>query len=629
MPLGGAGHGAWAALGFRRLSILDRSADARQPMACPDTGDCLIFNGEIYNYRELREELKSAGIQVRSSGDTEVLLRALSTWEERALTRIEGMFALAFYQAKTRRLLLARDPMGMKPLYVATTDKAFVFASEVRAVRASGVVPDELDAAGIAGMLAYGAMPAPRTAFRAIRSFPAAAYQWINADVVTGRPPDDARRFWNFAAQPQPAQDATAVVTHVRHLLDESVRRHLQADVPVGVCLSGGIDSSLVAALARARTPRLTAFTIGFDERHGEDEFTTASATASTLDIRHVSLTVGTRRLPSQWWSWLASMDSPSIDGFNTYIVSELMAVAGTVVGLSGLGADELFGGYATFPRAHRLASLMRSLRFISPAIRATALTAFGRMTGRLGPFEKLADAISGDASMAAITLALRRTIGNTSLRAMGLRAETLGLRADYLDPPLCQLQATLDGDDFNTVSRTEMTRYMANTLLRDADANSMRHSREMRLPFLDLPLVEYVSSLPGAAKQREAGPAKALLRDVAQPLISEAVLRRPKTGFTLPIGAWMRTELREQCVAAIERTAELPFVDAAAVWSVWKTFLRGGRGLHWSRPMALVALGSYLLQPFPREPHAATASLDPRASPPQQTDSPAETAAP
>jgi asparagine synthase (glutamine-hydrolysing) len=610
VPLGTADHGGFAGLGFRRLSIRDRSPAARQPMVCPDTGDCLIFNGEIHNFRALRAELQAAGIQVRSSGDTEVLLRALSTWREIALTKIEGMFSLAYYHARSRRILLARDPLGIKPLYVAATDKGFVFASEIRALRASGLVADDLDAAGIAGLLAYGSVPSPRTVFRAIRSFPAAAYQWITADVVTGRPPADASRFWNFAAQPQAVQDSADAVAHVRRLLDDSVRRHLQADVPVGICLSGGIDSAVLAALARTHSSRLTAFTIGFEGRHGEDEFTGASATAAALDMRHVSLAIGTRRLSSQWRDWLASVDSPSIDGFNTHVVSELMAVAGTVVGLSGIGADELFGGYSSFPRALRLASWARALHFVSPGWRATALPALGRMTGRLGAFEKLADAISGDASVAGIALAAHRVIGNASLRAMGLGSETLGLRGDYLDPPLWQLETAFDGDEFNTVSRIEMTHFMADTLLRDADAHSMRHARELRLPFLDLPLVDYVASLPGSQKQRNAGPAKPLLRDVARSLVGDAVLRRPQAGFTLPIGAWMRTELRDLCTAAIETTAQLPFLEAAAVRRVWKTFLRDGRGRHWSQPMALVALGSYLMQPSPGELHAASTAL-------------------
>ena len=607
LPLGTAGDHAFVALGFRRLSILDRSLAARQPMANPDTGDCLVFNGEIWNFRELREELKAAGRHVSSSGDTEVLLLALTLWQEKALDKIKGMFSLAFYHAKSRRLLLARDPLGIKPLYVAHTGKAFVFASEVRAMRASGLVPEDLDIAGIAGMLAYGAMPSPRTAFQGIRSFPPASYQWIDAGAVTGRRPADAERFWNFPARPRPAGNDADTVALVRHLLDDSVRRHLQADVPVGVCLSGGIDSAIVAALARMHTSRLTAFTIGYEQRHGEDEFAVAAKTAKQLDIRHVSLTIGRQRLPAQWLDWLASIDSPSIDGFNAYVVSELMAVTGTVVGLSGLGADELFGGYSTFPRAHRLTSLVHALQFISPAVRTTTLSAVGRMTGRSGAFDKLADAVCGDASVASIARGLRRVIGNASLQSMGLRQENLGLDADYLTPVPRHLATVFDGDAFNTVSRIELTHYMADTLLRDADANSMRHSREMRLPFLHLPLVDYVSSLPGHQKRRNAGSAKPILRDIAQSLIGDAALRQPKKGFTLPIGDWMRSELREFCDAAVEKTAGLPFLEGDVVRKLWQTFLRDSRALHWSRPMALVALGSYLMQASPHDPRPVT----------------------
>jgi asparagine synthase (glutamine-hydrolysing) len=607
LPLGAAGDHAFVALGFRRLSILDRSSAARQPMANPDTGDCLVFNGEIWNFRELREELKAAGLHACGSGDTEVLLLALTLWQEKALDKIKGMFSLAFYHAKSRRLLLARDPLGIKPLYVAHTGKAFVFASEVRALRASGLVPEDLDIAGIAGMLAYGAIPSPRTAFRAIRPFPPASYQWIDVGAVTGRRPADAKRFWNFAACPRPARGYANTVARVWHLLNDSVRQHLQADVPVGVCLSGGIDSAIVAAFARMHTSRLTAFTIGYDKRHGEDEFAVASTMAKELDIRHVSLTIGRQRLPAQWLDWLASIDSPSIDGFNAYVVSELMAVTGTVVGLSGLGADELFGGYSTFQRTRRLASLVHAIRFMSPSARTTTLSAVGRMTGRSGAFDKLADAVCGDASVASIARGLRRVIGNASLQSMGLRQENLGLDADYLTPSPQHLATVFDGDAFNDVSRIELTHYMADTLLRDTDTNSMRHSREMRLPFLHLPLVDYVSSLPGHQKRRNVGSAKPILRDIAQSLIGDAVLRRPKKGFTLPIGDWMRSELREFCDAAVEKTAGLPFLEGDVVRRLWQTFLRDSRALHWSRPMALVALGSYLMQAPPHDPRPVT----------------------
>jgi asparagine synthase (glutamine-hydrolysing) len=598
VPMGRAADGPWAGFGFRRLSILDLSQAAHQPMVCPETGDVLIFNGEIYNFCALRIELAAAGARFRSSGDTEVLLRALTEWGEEALAKIQGMYALAFYQARSRRILLARDPLGMKPLYFARTPEAFVFASEIRAVRASRLVADDLDVGGVAGMLAYGAVPSPRTVFQAIRSFPAGACQWVDADVLSGVGPAPVRRFWNFASRPRPMQDRATIVAEVRQRLRDSVRRHVMADVPVGVFLSGGIDSAIVAAIARDYTPRLAAFTVGYESRHGDDEVATACATAESLGIRSITLAVGGRKLLPQWQDWIASMDSPSIDGFNTYIASQMLALGGAVVGLSGLGADELFGGYPSFSRGRRLSRLLRGLRVLSPGLRAGAVAALGRLVGRDSLSSKFADLLAGDPSPAGVTRSLRRVIGNRLLRSMRLLDDRLGLGSDYLDPPDPNLETTFDGDAFNTVSRVEMTGYMADMLLRDTDANSMRHSREVRLPFLDLPLVDYVSSLPGSVKLGGDGGTKSLLREAMWDVRLDAAARRPKRGFTLPIGAWMRCELRDHCAAAVETVADLPFLEGDAVRGLWRAFLRDDRSVHWSRPFAVVSLGSYLMQP-------------------------------
>jgi len=597
LPLGLAASGPFAGFGFRRLSILDLSPAGHQPMTNPETGDCLVFNGEIYNFRDLRAKLLATGAVFRSTGDTEVLLHALSTWREAALERIQGMYALAFYHAATRRILLARDPLGIKPLYVGRTSDAFVFASEVRSVRAADLLSDDLDVPGIAGMLAYGAMQSPRTVFSAIRSFPPGAFQWIDAGITLGQPPATARRFWRFGGRQQPPQDHATVVAEVNRLLHDAVNRHLVADVPVGVFLSAGIDSTLIASFAREYTPAITAYTVGFDADHGEDEVMIASQTAESLDIRHMTVAIGKQTLRDRWHRWLQSLDSPSIDGFNTYLISEWLRLSNASVALSGLGADEIFGGYSTFWQAPRFAALVRAAWFVPPPLRAGVVAALGKARGRPGAYDKLADLVSGDSTVAGITRSLRRTISSRFLRAMGLDAAALGLRPDYLDAASPFLADPPLADVFNEVSRAESTHYMGDTLLRDTDANSMRHSLEVRVPFLDLPLVDYVTSLPGAAKRPADGTPKALLREVGRKVLGDAVTRRAKTGFTLPIGDWMRRDLRDSCTAAMEHVAALPFVEKAAVRQVWETFLQSERAIHWSRPLALVALGTYLTQ--------------------------------
>ena len=595
LPLESGENGAVAGFGFRRLAILDLSAAGHQPMFNPATGDCLVFNGEIYNFRQLRAELQLGGCVFRGTSDTEVLLQALSTWGEAAVGRLEGMFAFAFYQASSRRILLARDPLGIKPLYVASQLDRLVFASEIRPLLGSGLVPGDLDLAGIAGMLAYGAVQSPRTVFAHVRSFPAGHVQWVDGGAARGRPAEPPRRFWDFPRQTL-AHDRPLALKTIHDLLREAVLRHLVADVPVGVFLSAGVDSTVIASFAREYTPKVTAFTVGFGAVHGIDEVAPAAATAAALGVKHVSVTLDAANIQAKWHDWLQGMDSPSIDGFNTYVVSRRLAAEGAVVGLSGLGADELFGGYGTFRRAIDWSRLLRALRFVPRGLKLGALSALGAAGGRPGALEKLADLVAGDTSVAGVALALRRALSNSRIEAMGLATGRVGLAADYLEAGPARPTPALDGDPFNTVARLEATHYMGDTLLRDTDANSMRHSLEVRVPFLDLALVNYVSALPGRLKLgRRLGPTKLLLREAGDAVISEQVANRRKTGFTLPIGEWMRGRMREPCEAAIEQLAGQAFIEGTEVVGTWRTFLAEPRSMHWSRPLALVVLGSYL----------------------------------
>ena len=587
LPLGDDDQGPVAGFGFRRLAILDRSPAGHQPIFNPTTGDCLIFNGEIYNFKSLRVELQSRGVRFRGASDSEVLLHALSMWGEAAIEKLEGMYALAFYEAKSRRILLGRDPLGIKPLYVACLPDAVVFASEIRALRASGLVSADLDISGIASMLAYGAVQSPLTIFEPIRSFPPGAMQWIDA---SGCGP--TRRYWRFSRRAVSGDDAATAAGEVGRMLRESVRKHLVADVPVGIFLSAGIDSTIIASFAREFTPRVTAFTVGFGMLTDDDESEIAAGTAANLGIRHVGVQVDAAMLPEAWHDWFASNDSPSIDGFNTYLVSRQLAAEGVVVGLSGLGADELFGGYNIFGRAPLWSRMLRAMAFIPGSVRSRVVSLLARLDGRVAAFEKLADLVAGDTSVAGVARSLRRTFSNARLAAMHLTPAAVGLAGDYLPTAPLRHEPELDGDPFNTVSRLELTHYMGDTLLRDTDANSMRHSLEVRVPFLDKPLVDYVAGLTGRIKSRGGATRKSLLRQACQGVLPPVVRKRPKTGFTLPIGFWMRKQMRDSCEAAIQRLESTPVLDGAAIRRVWDEFLLEPRSHHWSRPLALVVLG-------------------------------------
>jgi asparagine synthase (glutamine-hydrolysing) len=584
--------GPAAAFGFRRLAILDLSPAGHQPMVNPATGDVIVFNGEIYNFAEVRARLQVKGHVFRSTGDTEVLLHALAEWGEAALDELDGMFALAFYQAATRRILLARGPLGIKPLYVARVREAVVFASEVRAVLASGLVPDELDPAGIATFFAYGAPQDPLTVHRFIRSLPAGAYEWIGLDQLRGGP-SVARRYWRFPAIDAGAPGGPAAVATTRKLLAESVRRQCVADVPVGVFLSAGIDSAALAALAQPQHGAVHTFSVGFDNPGAEDETALAAETAALLGTSHFRTIVDDDWATSLFTEWLKSADRPSIDGLNTYIVSGAAKDRGITVALSGLGADELFGGYATFARAAKLKQLLRPLAW-SPKVlrRAAARVAFARLPAMKRA--KAVEMVARGVSPTDLAVFARRLFLDPGLERLGLVASRLGLTADYLPPEACDAFSA-GGDPFHDVSQVEISLYMGNTLLRDSDVNSMAHSLELRVPFLGRELVGYVCSLPGEVRAPPRSRPKHLLREAMKGRLPAEVFSRPKTGFTLPIDEWIKGGLRVQCEAAVETLAACPAFDEAEVWRLWAELRDPRVEDHWSRRLSFVVLGSYL----------------------------------
>lgn len=590
--LSGAGGGVECGLGFRRLAILDLSPSGHQPMVNPATGDVLIFNGEIYNYRSLRSRLQSAGHEFRSSGDTEVLLRALSHWGDTALRELDGMFALAFFHAASRRLLLARDPLGIKPLYVARVHDAIVFASEVTAVLASGLVPDELCPAGIAGFLAYGAPQDPLTVHRFVESMPAGSYEWLAGDSLASGT-SRCQRYWRFPAI-DPSPDEGAAIGRIRSELEDSVRQQCASDVPLGVFLSGGIDSATMAALAVTDQGPPKTFAVGYEVEGAGDETAHAAETAYALGTNHFQTIVDNDWVMLQWYEWLKSADRPSIDGLNTYIVSGAVKDRDITVALSGLGADELFGGYPSFRRIPKLQRAIRTVAWLPRSARRAAATAALSWLPA-GKRFKLIDMISSGASAVELTALTRRVSSDRTLARFGLDTSRLGLGPGFL-PAEAWSAFNHDGrDTFQAVSQAELVLYMGNTLLRDSDTNSMAHSLEIRVPFLGQKLVDYISSLSGARRAPPDSTPKHLLRRAMADTLPPGVFSRPKTGFSLPFTDWIFGPLRDQCEAAIAELAACSLFEASTVNGMWLEYERNRSQIHWSRPMSMVVLGSYL----------------------------------
>ncbi|HVZ93465.1 MAG TPA: asparagine synthase (glutamine-hydrolyzing), partial [Phycisphaerales bacterium] len=366
---GSGGGGTVVALGQRRLSIIDLSPLGHQPMHHAESGDWLTYNGELYNYMTFRRELEREGVRFRGHSDTEVMLAALVRWGPSAIERFEGMFAIIWYRAKQRTLVIARDPVGIKPLYVVRTARAFALASEVRALVESGLIDKRLDRAGLATLLAYGAVAEPHTLFEGVRSFPAGCWQEIPVDSLLDREHPAPKRYWSPPQADSSITEADATA-QLRETLGDAVRDHLISDVPVGVFLSSGIDSTLLAGLAAKHLPDLRSFTVAFADNPDLSEGEMAARTAKEFGLRHTEVQITAREAEAEAAKWLMAQDQPSVDGLNVYIVSGAVKRQGMTVALSGLGGDEVFGGYPSFIDVPRLAGMMRKVRAVPRAMR-------------------------------------------------------------------------------------------------------------------------------------------------------------------------------------------------------------------------------------------------------------------
>jgi len=578
-------------LGNTRLAILDTSSAGHQPMTDPETGNCLTYNGECYNFRELRREL---GGEWRSNTDTEVILRAYAKWGTDAFRKLRGMFALALWDEVKQTLVLARDPLGIKPLYYFVDRDHLLFASELRALLASGLVPRRLSAAGIDSYLATGSIQSPLTIVDGVKQllpghFVGAALRGrpSHLDSKTGGhgvPPlqIEVGEFANPGRQNRPSSRDEAVA-RLREELKESVRLHLVSDVPLGVFLSGGMDSSaLVALMSRLSDQRPKTFSVVFDERNfTEAPFSRAVAERFQTDHREIRLSED--RLLQLLPAAIATIDQPTMDGINTFVVSHAVKQAGITVALSGLGGDELFGGYPSFRRAIKLHSMPATLRRILRGASGAGMLALNGSVQR-HKFWQLAQSNCTPADVYCISRQLFATDFVSQLTA---RDATIQQSNGHHH----------DSDIVNTISRLELKGYMTNTLLRDTDAMSMAHSLEVRVPFVDTKVVEYVLSLPGEWKlpQKNAR-SKPLLADAMSDLLPREFLARPKMGFTLPFEKWLQQNLRGEVGSVLEDARRLSAcgLNSEAVHSVWRNFLEKPRAVGWSRPWSLYVLAKW-----------------------------------
>lgn len=534
------GEGAWeqdgVALGHRRLAILDLDARAAQPMQSADGRYLIVFNGEIYNFRELRRELEREGHAFRTGSDTEVLLALFARDGEAMLGKLHGMFAFVLWDRQARRGFAARDPYGIKPLYVAQTGNGIMLASQVKALLASGQVSRAPDPLGQAGFWLLGSVPEPHSWYRDIRAIPAGHCAWI-ADGAIQRMAcwHDVGAAWRDAATVRAPDDAT-VVAEVRAALRETVARHLVADVPVGVFLSGGIDSGALAGLmVEAGARDLQGITIAYDEFAGshQDEAPAAAILARHYGIRHHVRRVGREEFLADLPRILAAMDQPSVDGINTWYASKAVAELGLKVVVSGVGGDELFQGYRSFRQLPALVSRWRKLSSIPGAL------ALGRLAGSLHA-RRTGNARWRHAANWLCSLEGAYLLNRGLFAPDVFPAEAdMAILAQGFDPVahVVAMTGLLPADPRLALGQIESTTYLRNQLLRDSDWASMAHSVELRTPLVDAHLLGKVEPLLSSFARF---PGKCLLAQAPDNPLPDAIQRRNKTGFGIPVSRWL-----------------------------------------------------------------------------------------
>jgi len=544
-------------LGFTRLAIQDLSAAGAQPMQDPLTGNVIVFNGEIYNHCALREDPRLRDFAWRGTSDTETLLHAYRVMGMEVLDRIKGMFAFVIYDQGRRRVFAARDRFGIKPLYLLRNGANRILASECRAFPRRLVGGYSRSAIG--HYLKWGAVQDEDLLWDNVETVQAGTWIELSSDGM-----DHTFRYWpkegSFVREdtPDPHQ--------IRGLVETSVAEHLRADVPVASFLSGGIDSSIITSLAAKGASTVASYTVGFDDETF-DETVVAETVARRCGSQHRRIILNKHDVVKQVKEAVGHMDLPSVDAINTYIVSRAVNEQGIKVALSGLGGDELFGGYPSFEDA--------------PTIRSLSLLPLRWLTWI--PNEKwrrLADLEGRDwTSLANLR---RRFWTNAMLAKAGFGA----------DPAMPERYGPAGLDWFGQISWAEISGYMRNMLLRDADQMSMAVSLELRVPFLDHELVEHVLALPAATKRGRRYPKPLLVRQF-QDILPKEVYDRPKMGFVLPMDDWMRGELADFVTEGLGFLRLFGVIAEPAISETQWLFQE--RRIHWTRVWSLVVLGHYL----------------------------------
>ncbi|THU41507.1 asparagine synthase (glutamine-hydrolyzing) [Niastella caeni] len=566
------------ALGHRRLSIIDLSTAANQPIADYTGRYQIIFNGEIYNYREVKKLLPDYPFNTNS--DTEVLLAAYSKWGADCLPYLKGMFAFVIWDAVEKVMFIARDRMGVKPVYYFVNDNVFLFASEIRGVLGSGMVPTKVNKSAIREFLSYQSVGFPESAIQGIFQLEAGSSIRICDNKYS------IKKYWDITAMPTvdfDFNDKLRVQQQVRQLLRNAVERRLVSDVPLGAFLSGGIDSSTVVGLmAEVGTGRPNTFTAGFEEKEF-DESGYANIISRKFNTNHNQVLLKPAVFLDELTNALNAMDTPSGDGVNTYVVSKAIKQSGLTVALSGVGGDELFAGYPFFKQYLQLKKYAPFWGAAKP-LRWGA----GLVLGNSNKSQRIKQLLNAPASSIRYFYPeFRRIISPGLLSSL---TQWDNDQHTLLEKQLVQLPALLEKYPLlSQVSIAEYTGYTQHTLLKDTDQFSMAVSLEAREPFFDHDLIEFVLAIPDNLKFPTYP--KQLLVESLQGLLPDEIVHRKKQGFLFPWSVWMKKELRTFCEERLQRIAQRDFINGKNLLGYWQRFLNNDASVRWMEIWLFVIL--------------------------------------
>lgn len=568
-------------LGHRRLSIIDLAEHAAQPLFDLTGRYALVFNGEIYNFKKLKAQLTE--FEFRTDSDSEVIIAAYQKWGEQCVNMFEGMFAFAISDKTSDTIFIARDRPGIKPLYYYLSEGIFVFSSEIKALLASGLVPRLINHNAVHDYVRYQTVHAPETIIKNVQMLMPGCTMTIQFNLK-----HVFHQYWDFPVERFLSdKPISEIKSDVSNLVFEAVEKRMMADVPLGAFLSGGIDSSIITAvMSKLSAQKINTFSVNFDESEfSEGKY--ARMIAEKFGTNHTEILLTPKDFLDNLPDALAYMDHPSGDGPNSYIVSKATKQAGVTVALSGLGGDEVFAGYEVFKQVHKLLTDNKITKIPRP-VRKLGANLISMLKKDVRS-QKIAEILASDNIDFSSVYPISRQLFTEKQVGKFFSSNTI------TPNKVAEISAqnTIDTTHIlSAVSRVEMQTYMQNVLLRDTDQMSMASSLEVRVPFLDHKLVEYVFKIPDTLKYPHT-PKQLLVESLG--ILPDEVVNRPKMGFLLPWTVWLKQDLFEFADKKIKTLAARPFFNEAEILSKWTAFLRGDPSVSWARIWIFIVLEDYI----------------------------------